>query len=585
MAILDIKLLKKRLCVKMRIFKNEESEKKNFTFLDQLIHNGQKEIKLENDIILEEKEEEKYPEGILLNVKDMVIDGNGHSIDAQGRTRIFKNTEKNITIKNITLQNGNAEYFGGGAIYNNDGTINLENTILQKNNAENGGAIYNSDGTLNLQNTTLKENTAMEEATIYNKYDGKITMNNCTLTKNFPSSQLVENNEKYNILLNDKFISSNNAKIYLNGIYEGRYNISENMIHWNKKLSDGKHEITLELDNNKIIMNFTYSSETITDNVNSYTELIKSINKAKYIITPKYIINLKKGDYNATKSITLYSILNSMNCIINGNETTLNGQNKYQFIKTGRNCQLTLNNIILTNYIAEYGAAIENNGTAIVTNTTIKNNHTTQNGGAIENYGEITIQNSTITDNHSKYCGGAIHNEKDGKITIQDTTLSENTTEKGDGGAIHNHGTATLKITTLTDNHVKRDGGAIHNYGEITVQDSQIIKNTVTGYPGDGGAIYNTGRLKITDTTIKNNHATQDGGAISNEKDGTITIQSTTFTQNKSNLYGETIHNDGEITIENSIIDDNTAKRKLGYGGTIINNGTLDLTQTIIKNY
>lgn len=90
----------------------EQNCQKNFTYLNKLIHSGEKEIKLEHDIIYEKGEKSMC---IFVDVNDIVIDGNGHSIDARGLTRIFIIKGRNVTIKNIKLQNGYAhldDYFG-----------------------------------------------------------------------------------------------------------------------------------------------------------------------------------------------------------------------------------------------------------------------------------------------------------------------------------------------------------------------------------------------------------------------------------------------------------------------------------------
>ena len=74
---------------------------KNFKYLDELIHSGAKEIILDSDIFLDSNEELEYLKGIELDVNNIVIDGNGHTIDANGKARIFKSSSRNIMIKNI----------------------------------------------------------------------------------------------------------------------------------------------------------------------------------------------------------------------------------------------------------------------------------------------------------------------------------------------------------------------------------------------------------------------------------------------------------------------------------------------------
>ena len=96
-------------------------------------------------------------EGIKLDVDDLVIDGNGHTIDAQEKTRIFYCTGKNITIKNITLKNGFIK--GSGGAIHNTGEIKITESALHDNMAENGGAICNyNEKSFNIKNCKLENN-------------------------------------------------------------------------------------------------------------------------------------------------------------------------------------------------------------------------------------------------------------------------------------------------------------------------------------------------------------------------------------------------------------------------------------------
>lgn len=125
------------------------SSSKTFKYLDELIHSGAKEIILDSDIFLDSNEELEYIKGIELDVNNIVIDGNGHTIDANGKARIFKSNGKNITIKNITLKNGFNEK-NGGAIFNT-GELNIVESMLTENQADwSGGAIYHPKGNLNI---------------------------------------------------------------------------------------------------------------------------------------------------------------------------------------------------------------------------------------------------------------------------------------------------------------------------------------------------------------------------------------------------------------------------------------------------
>ena len=64
------------------------SYKYNFRYLHDLIDSSHgKKIKLEYDIVLGDGEESEFPNGIMFMCSE--FDGNGHTIDARGKTPIF----------------------------------------------------------------------------------------------------------------------------------------------------------------------------------------------------------------------------------------------------------------------------------------------------------------------------------------------------------------------------------------------------------------------------------------------------------------------------------------------------------------
>lgn len=196
----------------------------NFSQLDELIHSGAKEIELTSDVVLGDGEEMEYFDGIKLDVSDLVINGNGHAIDACGKTRIFICSARNVTLKNLTLKNGyvfNEEeslkdmFLGifksrkkekrdgvvlnlggltlsdcmvaanrGGAIYNS-GTLTVTDSTFNNNVTEkvNGGAISNW-GALTVRKSTFKQNNANGSAggAIYNQ--GGLSISDSTFNEN-----------------------------------------------------------------------------------------------------------------------------------------------------------------------------------------------------------------------------------------------------------------------------------------------------------------------------------------------------------------------------------------------------------------
>ena len=97
---------------------NDSNKIKSFSDLQNLINNAEKgsTITLNNDYI--------YDEGFTKNgvdiKKPLTIDGNGHKLDGDSKSRVFYLEKSNIVLKNILFANGNTPEYGG-AIYGDCG--------------------------------------------------------------------------------------------------------------------------------------------------------------------------------------------------------------------------------------------------------------------------------------------------------------------------------------------------------------------------------------------------------------------------------------------------------------------------------
>ena len=90
---------------------------------------------------------------------DVVINGQGHSIDGQKKSLIFKVSCHSLTLKNIVIKNGKNDK--GGAISAANSNLNLQNCIFTDNEGtQNGGAVYLYKGNLKVDKCTFKNNLA-----------------------------------------------------------------------------------------------------------------------------------------------------------------------------------------------------------------------------------------------------------------------------------------------------------------------------------------------------------------------------------------------------------------------------------------
>jgi hypothetical protein len=169
---------------------------------------------------------------------------------------------------------------------------------------------------------------------------------------------------------------------------------------------------------------------------------------------------------------------------------------------------------------------------------------TVENGpsGGILNSGNLTIDNSTLADN-SAQDGGGIYNAQGGTLAVSNSTLTNNQADTGSGGGIYNDGAASVNDSTLSDNGAD-DGGGIFNQqsGELTVLNSTLSNNGAIL----GGGIYNnqdqsqSGFLHIFNSTLYGNTSLGSGGALwdSQSSKANTLLLNDTLTNNRANFDG-----------------------------------------------
>jgi len=211
---------------------------KGFKYLDKLIHSGAKEIVLDSDIKIADEELKEYSKGIELDLDDIIINGNGHSIDGCKKARIFISTGKNIQIKNITLKGGYGGY--GGAIHNN-GIMEINKSSLIDNSAGYGGAIYNKNGEMIIRDSELKQNMAKSNGGAIFNYKGEMTIENSRLNQNSGKQGGAIHNYRAILTVKKSSLSNNISKDLGGAIFNdgNQMKIIESSISQNKSNHGG----------------------------------------------------------------------------------------------------------------------------------------------------------------------------------------------------------------------------------------------------------------------------------------------------------------------------------------------------------
>lgn len=213
-------------------------------------------------------------------------------------------------------------------------------------------------------------------------------------------------------------------------------------------------------------------------------------------------------------------------------------------------------------------------------------------GGIYIAYSNATIQDCTISGNTTLSEGGGVFNNHGGTITLTNCTVSGNTAQQGGGVENFENGTTTFTNCTVTGN----DGGGIVNYnssnGTITLTNCTATANT--GHFGSG--VYNdnpgaSGMITLTNCTVSGNSAQQTGGGVYNvnvNSNGVIILANCTVSGNTAHngggVYNENYNNSGSTTLANCTVSGNTVD---GSGGGIYNyndGGNITLTSCTVSS-
>lgn len=180
------------------------------------------------------------------------------------------------------------------------------------------------------------------------------------------------------------------------------------------------------------------------------------------------------------KSITLSGGWNAGFTIQSG-LSVINGQTARRGL-TANASTVVVDHFRIQNGASDYGAGIRvYYGAVTINNSSISNNTAPNYGGGIYNeYGLLTINNSTLNGNaiSNARSGSAIYNTAQGTINLNNSTVSNNVVSMF---SIYNAGNITIKSSTISSNK----GGIDAYKGDVWLQNTILASNTILGSTQD----------------------------------------------------------------------------------------------------
>ena len=522
---------------------------KTFTQLNDTISRADSTLVLDSNYTMTNDDKTNFADGITIS-KNIIIDGNGFTIDANGLGRIFNITSGcTVSLTNVTLANGNHTY-DGGAIYNS-GTLTLTNITFNNSAGRLGGAIYNGASGLTVSGCSFVNNFAIQGGAIYNRGSGFVsnsTFNNNRVSDaggaicnwegefNMSSCIFVNNSANYNkaskggVIYNyfgmfnvTNSVLVNNTSPFGNAFYShGGSGQNPPIINdnwwgtntpdWNKLVYCYYAEVVRE---SYAVLNLTASNNIAYLNFykNGTTEVLNNIPPRSLNLTignQEYSTEISDGsfkqeytspvgDYNVTAVVDnqklAISFINSVYVDpVNGKDDDeaydgFSWDKAVQSISKAMNIVQPNGKIYLSDGIHIVDSKITIDKTVVIVGNGTKTfitNNKTGNGVFYVVVDNVTISNCNFVNNSKDSKGGAILNYGPG-LTVSNCSFINNTAKEY-GGAIWNYGPGFIVSNSIfVNNSAEYDGGAIDNIAsDFTVTNSVFVNNSA----GRGNAIY-----------------------------------------------------------------------------------------------
>ena len=559
---------------------------KDFTSLQTDIDNSQNVFELTYDVKHGDDEIDNY--GISIT-KTTIINGNGHTIDANGHGSIFvvKDSSVTLTLNDLTLINANPVSDSSGIV-------------------SNGGAVYFDGSTLIVNNVNFKNNM------VY-KYGGAIyTTGTCIV-----DSSVFDGND---VQFRSQNIDNGGAAIYADNGASLLISNSQ-IINNHKNMVIRDNNVGDLVDGVVVATGYTKISKSyFRNNSGCYGGAVTSLG---YTNAGKNQIIIENSVFDANRAFQGAAV-NVMGSTfkISGTNFTNNkgvgygsGNPNVGALLTWYGCEGTISDCNFINNTADNGAAYrlgdDNKGvsSASVDSCTFINNTASNQGGAVYEGGKtgkatLDIKNSTFTNNSAKKEGSAIYSGYTLNID-DDTTFTNN--------MVYMYYTGTLnigEIKTFTDlqKAINMVEGDIYLSSNVTMLASEadnfvngIVVDHLVNLKCDGftinannlGRIFNVtstaDKLNIYNANLINGNA-DIGGAIYNT--GSVYAYNTNFINNTAATMGGAVFNNGTLTIQKCIVDNNDITKRTSsdsedYGGAAIYNwydSTLFIKNSTISN-
>lgn len=282
-----------------------------------------------------------------------------------------------------------------------------------------------------------------------------------------------------------------------------------------------------------------------------------SISAAIGLAAPGDTIRIAPGTYNENV-VTPFDLV--LFGIRGQSLTTIDGTNSGSVVTIPAAVTVRIEGLTLTNGNSPAGGAVHLSGSLELLQSTLTNNSASLGGAIHASDGVLTIQNSTICQNSSSGDGGGLYGVQS-TLAVTDSVIADNNSGSKGGGVYWRTGDLVAERSTIANNNAMDSGGGLRTFGgDTTISNSTIAGNaSASGISVGGGVDTYTGTLHLSNSTISGNSSGYGGGIGFFDPTSTSVWEHITVTGNYAGYFGGGIRNCATVQVRNSLIAQNTS--------------------------
>lgn len=595
-----------------------DSVLKDHHYLKVLIEKSD-DITLNYDVSIEEP--------ITIRKDNVVIDGKGHTLEGNGKDRIFHIKAKNVVLKNLTFINAMApeKIFNrmkgyGGAIIN-EGELELVNCEFIDNHAKKDGYDILNMGDLKLESCRFSQNENGRYA-IFNR--GSVKAFDSERSELEPHisngdvewSHEIRHDPREGIFKHYVPLSGNDASSF--SVYLSFDDVDSEFV--SAEMKQYEHQkIDFTCNDSEMIPYSSLLIVFISRNSNRSAKISEEVKKALHHDVRVLAVYLDDvgcdfaEDHSGLRAFSIdryrlseleymdryreifqlfgFKIENSTLPAPKPIETpppaddVLTFTDLEKLLQGESEIELTAD-IYLADFetemyemgidISRDGITVNGNGHSIIAKDTKKIFNVTAKN--------ITFKNLNFKSCNMKGISAIIFVDDESFVTLDSCNFKFN--DLDGGHALYTYGDVKIINSRFESNRSANEGPAIFaRAGKVKIENTEFLDNSAKN---SGGAILNWAKLDIADCTFEGNWADGYGGAIGNVIDASLSAKSTRFSNNHATGEGCAIYSENIVTCDSCSFTKHSSRLSLIFNENMLEMFSCNLEQNsariIIQN-